>query len=77
MSLRRAKWIVPLALVCYLLSAGMVNAQEKVKLKYTYWGSPLEREAQAQMLKDFRGCRETHAMKRESLREQEPRKRFA
>lgn len=53
MSLRRAKWIVPLALVCYLLSAGMVNAQEKVKLKYTYWGSPLEREAQAQMLKGF------------------------
>ena len=37
MSLRRAKWIVPLALVCYLLSAGMVNAREKVKLKYTYW----------------------------------------
>ena len=38
--------------LCLSLFAAAVSA-EKVKLKYTYWGSPLEKTAQEEMLKEF------------------------
>ncbi len=40
------------ATLCIALLGSVVSA-EKVKLKYTYWGSPLEKKAQEDMLKDF------------------------
>jgi len=52
-SSRRVKLMLSLTLICLLCVAAVANAQQKVKLKYTYWGSPLERDAQAEMLKAF------------------------
>lgn len=45
--------ILMLAAALVLSLAGTVFAAEKVKLKYTYWGSPLEKKAQEDMIKSF------------------------
>jgi multiple sugar transport system substrate-binding protein len=44
--------LVIVATLCLGL-VGTVASAAKVKLKYTYWGSPLEKKAQEDMLKDF------------------------
>ncbi|MGI6567597.1 MAG: ABC transporter substrate-binding protein [Limnochordia bacterium] len=45
--------ILVLAVALCLSLFGAAASAEKVHLKYTYWGSPLEKTAQEEMLKDF------------------------